>query len=52
MAPAGAVLVRFSVSPAQTGPLFPTVGAAGIGGIVTNVVAGLLVHPSSVAVTE
>jgi hypothetical protein len=51
-APARLLAVKFIVPLKQTGELLPAVGAAGIGLIVTLVVAIALVHPATVAVTE
>jgi hypothetical protein len=50
--PAIAVDIRFSVDPAQMGLLQDTVGAAGVGLIITVVVAKALVQPETVATTE
>ena len=44
--------VRESVVPAQTGPLFPAVGAFGFAFTTGVVVPAELVHPLTVAVTE
>jgi hypothetical protein len=42
--------VRFNVSPAQIGPLFPAVGAAGIGFTVTVTLPQVaLEHPVAVS---
>ena len=44
--------VRFNVEPAQIGPLFPAVGAAGIAFTVATVVPATEAHPLTVTVTE
>jgi hypothetical protein len=44
--------VKFNVCPAHIAELEPTVGAAGIGFTVTDVVPAGLVQPFTVAVTE
>ncbi len=43
--------MRFKVLPAQTGPLLPTVGAAGVKLTVALVVALVDVHPLTVTFT-
>lgn len=44
--------VRFNAVPVQTGLLLLAVGAVGIGFTVTFVVAAILGHPLTIAVTE
>ena len=52
--PANVVAVKLKSPPTQTGVLLPTVGAVGVGVIVTEVtLGGVLTHPfAPVAVTE
>ncbi len=52
VAPATVEAVRFSVLPAQIGPLLPAVGAAGVGLTVAVVVPAAEVQPDTVTVTE
>ncbi len=52
VAPATVEAVRFSVLPAQIGPLLPAVGAAGVGLTVAVVVPAADVQPPTVTVTE
>ena len=52
VAPAIALVVREIVDPAQTGLLLEATGVAGMGLTTTFVVAGELVQPATVAVTE
>jgi hypothetical protein len=52
VAPAIVLAVRFKVDPTQTGLLLDAVGVAGAEFTVAVVVAGALVHPATVTVTE
>lgn len=52
VAPATALVVRFSVAPTHNGLLLEGVGAAGIGLTVTAVVPAALMQPLTVMVTE
>jgi hypothetical protein len=52
VAPATVLAVRFKVCPTHKGPLFPAVGADGVGFTTTVVVPAALVQPATVAVTE